>query len=511
MNYFKRGLASITRRKGKSLILFAVIFILGNVMAGAIAIDQGTKSVESTIKQKLGAVATVTQDYEEIDKAIQEDENAYEKMTFPSEKTLKEIGDLSEVSYYDYSYQSFLTTKNFKMAQSKNQNMVMGDGESSFFNFKGVNFNEVLDAKNKIIAIKDGRVFEKEEIEKDKNVVIISEEVAKENNVRVGDKIVLDYISPSGFMIADDGSEKKSDPVKKDYPVEVIGTFSVLQSEKKTEKKNDSASMQAESNYMERVNTIYAPNGFINKFSKETQLLEFEKNPEMYEGRSKEEFEKDFDKNNFSTATYTLKSPEVAEDFRINADKILKDSKNKYVKVLISSDQYKQVAGPVKGMSKISKLVLIISVLASILIITLVTILFLRDRKHELGIYLSLGEKRSKVIGQIVFEVVVVAFIAITISVFSGNMLAKGFSKSLIQTQKTEQADNGMNFDFDSYELAKLTNNNISEDDVIEAYNISLNPTYITLFYVVGIGVVLVSTVAPLIYIMRLNPKKIMM
>ena len=43
MNYFKRGMASITRRKGKSLILFAVIFILGNVMAGAIAIDQGTK------------------------------------------------------------------------------------------------------------------------------------------------------------------------------------------------------------------------------------------------------------------------------------------------------------------------------------------------------------------------------------------------------------------------------------------------------------------------------------
>lgn len=141
-------------------------------------------------------------------------------------------------------------------------------------------------------------------------------------------------------------------------------------------------------------------------------------------------------------------------------------------------------------MSKISKLVLIISVLASILIITLVTILFLRDRKHELGIYLSLGEKRSKVVGQIVFEVVVVAFVAITISVFTGNMLAKGFSNSLIQSQKTEQVDNGMGYNMDDYELARLTNSSISEDDVIDAYNISLNPTYILLFYVVGIGVV---------------------
>ncbi|MEG0255667.1 MAG: ABC transporter permease, partial [Vagococcus sp.] len=49
MNFFKRAMASVTRRKGKSIILFAVIFILGNVMAGAIAIDQGTKSVEDTI------------------------------------------------------------------------------------------------------------------------------------------------------------------------------------------------------------------------------------------------------------------------------------------------------------------------------------------------------------------------------------------------------------------------------------------------------------------------------
>lgn len=511
MNYFKRGMASITRRKGKSLILFAVIFILGNVMAGAIAIDQGTKSVESTIKKKLGAVATVTMDNDQLNKDAEEDDSVWEQATEPTEKTLNEIGKLDEVSFYDYSYMGFLNTVKFTMAQSKRDDFIMGDGESSFFSLKGVNFNEVLDVKNKVIEIKDGRVFEKEEVEKNKNVVLISDEVAKVNNVRVGDKIVLDYTSPQGFMVADDGTETEMKPVKKDFPVEVIGTFSVLQSEKKTEKKNDSAAMDAESNYMDRVNTIYAPNGYITNFSKETQLLDFEEHPENYEGISKEEFEKDLDDYNYGTATYTLKSPEVAEDFRINADKILKDAKNKYSKVLISSDQYDQVAGPVKGMSKISKLVLIISVLASILIITLVTILFLRDRKHELGIYLSLGEKRSKVIGQIVFEVVVVAFVAITISVFTGNMLAKGFSSSLMQTQKTEQVDNGMYFNQDAWELNRLTNNSISEDDVIDSYNISLNPTYIILFYVVGIGVVLVSTVAPLIYIMRLNPKKIMM
>lgn len=512
MNFIKRGLASITRRKGKSLILFAVILILGNVMAGAIAIDQGTKSVESTIKKKLGAVATITQDYEQVEKDAEDDDSAYEKMTNPKKETLEEIGKLDEVSYFDYSVMGYLNTKKLTMAQSKNEDFIMGDGESSFFKFKGINFNEVLDVKNNIIKLKDGRVFDKEEVEKEKNVIMVSEEVAKQNNLRVGDKVVIDYNSGMGIMVGEDGNETESKPVTKDYQAELIGTFTVLQSEKKEGKKNNDSAINAESNYMERVNTIYAPNGYVSKVMKETSALEFEQNPEMYGDMSKEEFEKMQDENDSGTATYILKKPEMSEDFRIKSEKILQDAKNKYVKVLISSDQYDQVAGPVKGMSKISKLVLIISVLASILIITLVTILFLRDRKHELGIYLSLGEKRTKVVGQIVFEVVVVAFIAITISVFTGNMLAKGFSSSLIQTQKTEQTDGGYgNFNMDDWEYAQLTNNNISEDDVIEAYNISLNPTYILLFYVVGIGVVLVSAVAPLVYIMRLNPKKIMM
>ncbi|WP_462258421.1 hypothetical protein [Vagococcus teuberi] len=60
MNFLKRALLSIQRRKGKSIILFLVIFILGNLMAGAIAIQQATRGVETDIKTQLGANATVS-------------------------------------------------------------------------------------------------------------------------------------------------------------------------------------------------------------------------------------------------------------------------------------------------------------------------------------------------------------------------------------------------------------------------------------------------------------------
>ncbi|MGI6155554.1 MAG: ABC transporter permease, partial [Enterococcus lemanii] len=68
MNFWQRGLKSVTRRKGRSLILFLVIFILGNVIAGAVSIEQSTKNVEEATKKKMVAVATVEMDYERLDK-----------------------------------------------------------------------------------------------------------------------------------------------------------------------------------------------------------------------------------------------------------------------------------------------------------------------------------------------------------------------------------------------------------------------------------------------------------
>ena len=73
MNFIKRGLLGITRKKGKSLILLAVIFILGNIMSGAISIQQATGNVEKSIKERLGASATLQMDWEEFEKLSEQE------------------------------------------------------------------------------------------------------------------------------------------------------------------------------------------------------------------------------------------------------------------------------------------------------------------------------------------------------------------------------------------------------------------------------------------------------
>ena len=138
------------------------------------------------------------------------------------------------------------------------------------------------------------------------------------------------------------------------------------------------------------------------------------------------------------------------------------------------------------------------------LITGLVVLLFLRDRKHELGIYLSLGERRGRVVGQILIEVMVVAFIGITLSLFSGNFLAGKVSDTMMKAD-----DNNSSYEDIMYYGEFQTD--LTTEDVLDSYEVNLNSNYILGFYGIGLLTILISTVIPLIYIVRLNPKKILM
>ena len=506
MNFFKRALLSIQRRKGKSLILFLVIFILGNLMAGAIAIQQATKGVEQNIKTQLGATATVGYNEEKMQELQNET-----KIKEPTVEVYKELGELKQVKTYDYSVTDFLTSTKIKNVVPEDGSFQMGSEGTYFFTIKGTNSSELMDEQTKKISLDKGRNFSEEELKKGAAVTILSDKVAKENNINVGDKIVLDRTIEKMQQQSSDSSEveRKS----KDYSVEVVGIFKVNEVKAKdssgTSQKDAELKDMQKFDLYDKLNVMYCPNDYVQKTQKEMLEFEYDTFPDNFadqDGKvqSKETVMKDYSSS--IQATFVLNKPEDVEDFKVLGDQILKDNKMDYFKIQASSDQFDSIAGPIKGMAKISKIVLIVSVIASVFIITLVTILFLRDRKHELGIYLSLGEKRKNVVAQIVIEVVVVAILSMTLSVFSGNFLAKTFSQSLIATQQTSDIDQS------GYMMgSSVMDYSVTEADVVNSYEIKLTPSYIALFYLIGLIVVLLSTIVPLIYIMRLNPKKIMM
>jgi len=103
-----------------------------------------------------------------------------------------------------------------------------------------------------------------------------------------------------------------------------------------------------------------------------------------------------------------------------------------------------------------------------------------------------------------------VAFVAISLSLFTGNVIAKSLSSNMLQQQleKNSNEDNG--YYYTSYSNYSYLGE-VSNEDVLAAYDIQLGINYIIMIYAIGLSTTLVSTVAPMIYTTRLKPKKILM
>lgn len=481
MNFFKRALLSVSRKKGKSFILFLVIFILGNVIAGAIAVRQATQNVEKNTKQKLGALATIDMDYEKMNELPDEEE-----MQMLTVEQIKKIGESPYVKYYDYSLIGGVETTKLKAAPENTEEdaEIYFSSEMNYFSYKGTNYPAVLDVEEKHITIKEGRTFTAEEIEKGEQVALISAEVAEVNGLSVGDQMVIDQLN---YM-----TENPEDAQTIDAPVKVIGIFTVNQ--KKVGNASDSENARDQMQFAQQQtqkNTIYLPNKAVQSM-----------NQAMYAEVFKDE---DMPTEEYYTPLFILNSPDEVDAFKEETQPLVPD----YYKIQTSADQYDQVAGSMNQLSNIARYVVIIAVGATLLIISLVVLLFLRDRKHELGIYLSLGEKKSYVIGQVLIETLLISSVALILSLVTGHFLGEVVSDSLLKGDLLATANHNQDM---MYQYVDVMNQSVlTEEEILTNYSLHFSFGYILSYLAVGLSTVVVSVVLPVFYISRLNPKKIMM
>ena len=132
-------------------------------------------------------------------------------------------------------------------------------------------------------------------------------------------------------------------------------------------------------------------------------------------------------------------------------------------------------------------------------------ILFCKERKNEMGIYLALGEKKINIALQLLIETLIVSIIAITLSIFTGNILAKNVSNKMLQNQIVEQNNKIENQNnYNSYDL-------IDEDEIMDNYTVTLGINTILMIYIISIISISLSTILPIYYTLKLNPRKILM
>src|SRR5512133_870449 len=106
MNFFRRGIISVLRKRGKSAILLILVFILGNVMAGVISIKEAVGNTQQIMREKIGVLASIEADYEAYSQS-----GSTEPIASIPVEAIEAIGSLKQVKQYDYLSRLWLESK----------------------------------------------------------------------------------------------------------------------------------------------------------------------------------------------------------------------------------------------------------------------------------------------------------------------------------------------------------------------------------------------------------------
>ncbi|MCW6095099.1 ABC transporter permease [Clostridium sporogenes] len=483
MNFLKRAMLSISKKKIKSLILFVVLLIIANMVLVGLSIQTATKKSTELAREKLGSDVTLRVNeqkfMEQRRNNKEEGSSSRPSLTTDIADTLK---DNEHVTQYNYISSSFGLAKNFENVKNEDSSddtnseekpkgmFKMGGSDVTTMpeiSFSGtIATNLLSDFKNGDSKITEGRGITKDDA--GKNVAVIEKNLAKENSLKVGSKIQVASVDENTTL-----------------ELEVVGIYEV----NSDENTNDNRNMD----FLNPYNKIYMPYDVVSKVSTGDNT----------------------NSKNITSAVYFMDNADNIESFKEYA-------KNKKIDLeaytLDANDQlYTQMVGPIENVGSFSKTLVATVSIAGAMILVLIIALSLKDRKYEIGVLLSLGESKFKVISQLVVEVLLVASIAFATSAFTGNLAANKIGDTLlaneIEVTESSSAQENQNFGGRGTMVVgpgRMNSNAIKNADVVKDMDVSITSKDLEKLAGIGLLIVIASAAIPTISVLRFSPKTIL-
>ncbi|HHA4813230.1 TPA: FtsX-like permease family protein, partial [Enterococcus faecium] len=121
-------------------------------------------------------------------------------------------------------------------------------------------------------------------------------------------------------------------------------------------------------------------------------------------------------------------------DLALNKLKELKIDESKYF-VEKDSNAFEESLESVSGIKYIIKVMTYSIMLGGMVVLSLILILWLRERIYEIGIFLSIGTSKIQIIMQFIFELIFISIPSIISSLFLGNVLLKVIVDGFINSE----------------------------------------------------------------------------
>ncbi|RII13033.1 FtsX-like permease family protein [Streptomyces sp. YIM 130001] len=191
-------------------------------------------------------------------------------------------------------------------------------------------------------------------------------------------------------------------------------------------------------------------------------------------------------------AVFRIGSPDRAEQLHAEARRLLGKGDFDF---RVNDKAYRDQVRPIQQVGTFAGLIVRVIALAGALVLGLVVLLQIRERRAELGVLLSMGEKKWKLIGQHAVEVAALALPAVALAALAGSLAGQHVGDALLGGRDDRPAPAGGR-DARGAEVA--------------APEVRVEPATVGKVAAIGLGISLVSTVVPGIGIVRLHPRSIL-
>lgn len=530
MNFFNRAIKNVTRKLSKTILLIITFFVIGNFVIIGLSVAQASESAKTLTRQKMRAVVSYVVDYDKFyrdaDQIEDEDERNkfyenYPKITLEDVKNVlkDERVKTANVNTTATAYLGedldfvHLNNKNEENNNSGGQSCwIDGDGNEqceTYFEpnafIKANYFPSMIELEDGDFVVTSGRFYDQSDIDNGNMVVLVTEAFASHNGLSVGDKIELQF-NTYGEWYEEMGITE--DDMKAEF--EVIGIYTHNQAVTP-----DMPNYDWLSPYENADNMLLMPGTSYYRSMLKIQQRSFdyyaEQNPDepYYQDPANRPTEENIVSNLYDV-TILLNDP-------LDVDQFVEDYSSQigeYKKLDANNEEFNKLAKPLDTLSDYATFIIWLVVINAIVIITLVTALTLKTREYEIGVLLSIGASKMKVVAQFFVELAIVALIGFTLSVGSGTIASKQIGASLLENQiesagLNNDEDDNYNDYFNVWDSDYTTD--VSLEDIVSEYQVTVSPVIIAEIYVVGLAIVMISVVIPSIMIMRFNPKKILM
>lgn len=205
----------------------------------------------------------------------------------------------------------------------------------------------------------------------------------------------------------------------------------------------------------------------------------------------------------------TIDDPQNME--RIVSDvKALPDIDWKAFTIEVDNEVYDNAAAPLLTLNELVFVLLVVIIVVSAIILALILTLWTKSRIHEIGVFLSVGIKKSAIIGQYLAEVMMIAILAFGLSFFSSNAVAGQIGNHLLeQSMRTNTGDDEI--------TAGAVGVDVGADNLIQKPLPTENGIRVTVefenllhLYLIGPAVIIVAVSISSVTVMRLKPREIL-